>query len=336
MIAKPEILKQHLFRYFPSLNAYQKKYLNIFFQNSDAVPEHIAYLCPICVSTGLAFLEEFYLDTNPEFTLDHFPPESVGGIETIYVCKKCNNEAGLGFESSLKQKVQDISFNNKVSSAKRKIKTKISTIKGNYPGILLVREDGAFAIDFKASEKVHAPLLDQWIERSNGDYNWTAEVTYLVADENKVSKALLKAAFLFCFQYWGYGFSYSHTADSIRKILNNEMQYPLRNPSFWLGKFASTVERIPLGLCFILHPVELKCFCINMVLVDRQTKHREIATVIIPGPNQEDWEDLIRIQTILDDEPTIPVTFAHVMGNSPANDIFDGYERSWEYLKSAR
>ncbi|WP_316763653.1 HNH endonuclease [Pedobacter aquatilis] len=334
MLPKPEVINQHVQRYFPSLNANKEKYLSIFFQSHETVPDHFAYICPICVNTGVAFLEEYYLDTNADLTLDHFPPESVGGKQTLLVCKKCNNEAGGGFEGALKQKIEDISFNNLIGSSKRKMKTKISAVKGNYPGILSVRNDGTFGIDFKASEKVHAPLLDQWVENSKGDYSWTAEVTYFVADEDKVSKSLLKAAYLYCFQYWGYGFSYSNTADNIRKILSGDMEYPLKNPSFWLGKIAKSIERLQLGLCYVTAGDEFKCFCVNVQIIDKQTKHIEVACILIPGPTKSDWDELVRIQTILDKEPTMQVSFAHVMGNRAGDLIYDGYERSWTYLFS--
>jgi hypothetical protein len=335
MLPKPEIVNQHIQRYFPSLKANREKYSRIFFSNTKIVPDHYAYICPICVNTGLAFLKEYYLDTKADFTLDHFPPESVGGKQTLLVCKKCNNEAGGGFEGALKQKIEDISFNNLIGLSKRKMKTKISAVKGNYPGILSVRDDGTLGIDFKASEKIHAPLLDQWIENSKGDYDWTTEVAYHIADENKVSKSLIKAAYLYCFQYWGYGFSYSNTADNIRRVLRGEADYPLKNPSYWLGKVASTVKRFPLGLCYLKAAEEFKCFCINMIIIDKQTNHREIASVLIPGPSQEDWRDLAGIQNILDGEPTMQVSFAHVIGYSANDNIFDGYEQSWQYFRNA-
>lgn len=332
MLPKPEVINQHIQRYFPSLNAFRERYLSIFFPNTETVPNHYAYICPICVNTGLAFLEECYLDTKADFTLDHFPPESVGGKQTLLVCKKCNNEAGLGFEGSLKQKIEDMSFDNLVGSSKRKMKTTISNVKGSYPGLLTVREDGTFGIDFKASDKIHSPFLDQWIENSKGDYNWTAEVTYLVADETKVSKSLLKAAYLYCFQYWGYGFSYSNTADNIRMILKGETEYPLKNPSFWLGKIAKTVDRFPLGLCYITAENYFKCYCVNMQIINKQTRHNEIACVLIPGPKKVDWKEMVRIQQLLESEPDLQVSFAHVMGNSASDNIFNGYEQSWTYL----
>ncbi|MES2418551.1 MAG: HNH endonuclease [Bacteroidota bacterium] len=334
MLPKPEILLPHLQRFSPSLQPYRSKYLGMFFNGTEKTMDHWPYICPMCISSGLLLLEDHYRDTGSEFTLDHFPPQSVGGKQTILVCKSCNNKAGLNFEGALKQKMEDISFDNMVGSSERKMHTKISAVDGRYAGLLSVRKDGTFGIDFKASSKVHAPLLDQWIENSKGDYNWTAEVSYFVADESKVSKSLLKIAYLYCFQYWGYGFVYSNTAENIRNILDGNGEYPLKNPSYWLSKAAKMVERFPLGLCTITAPNAFKCYCVNIVLQNKQTKHEEIACVILPGPSTDDWEKLKEYRAVFDNGLTLQVAFKHVEGFGISNDIFDGYEKSWQLLNS--
>lgn len=334
---KFEILKTPLLRYFPSLTNFQDKYLSFFFTAPDQVPNHYAYVCPLCIKNGIILCEDgTSYSTNEEFTLDHFPPEAVGGKSTVLVCKKCNNEAGAKYENSLKEKMQNMSFNKKVGSAKLKAKSQIKDVKGNYPTILSIRKDGTFEISFKPNEKSHAPLLDKWLDNSKTDHNWTAEVTIPVADENKVLKALLKTAYLFCFHYWGYEFAYSYTADQIRKILNDETEYPLKNPTFMLGDIAKSgqIPKLPLGLCQIIAPQELKCFLVNIHLIDKETGYDDIAGIIIPGPSNEDWDDLKRMYLILSKDPTINVTFNHVEGNSVADGVYYGYTKSWNALKA--
>ncbi|MBN8786641.1 MAG: hypothetical protein J0I84_06085 [Terrimonas sp.] len=39
---------------------------------------------------------------NLEFSIDHLPPESVGGRYKVLTCKKCNNEAGYNEAELLK------------------------------------------------------------------------------------------------------------------------------------------------------------------------------------------------------------------------------------------
>jgi hypothetical protein len=338
MSLKLETLTKYFLRYTPSLNNFKDKYVDLFFTDANNVPKHFAYVCPICVTNGIVVLENGTIyDTNAEFTLDHFPPEAVGGKLTLLVCKKCNNEAGAKYENSLKEKMENMSFSKKIPTARSKTKSQISNVKGNYPSVLTIRKDGKYEISFKPSERIHAPLLDQWLDNSKTHHNWTANITIPFADEAKVLKALLKTAYLFCFHYWGYEFAYSHTASQLRKVLNDEIEYPLKNPSFWLGDIAKSgkVPKFPLGLCNITNPLELKCFVVNIHLLDQETGYDNIVGVIIPGPSPEDWHDLNRIHLILDKESTMDVTFAHVTENSVSDGIYNGYTQSWNFLKSS-
>jgi len=54
---------------------------------------------------------------HDEFSLDHYPPESGGGFQTMLICKKCNNEAANLYKFSLKEKIYNMAFNNKVPKA---------------------------------------------------------------------------------------------------------------------------------------------------------------------------------------------------------------------------
>lgn len=337
MDIKFEILKTPLLRYSPSLANFHDKYLSLFFTGSDQIPNHFAYVCPICIKNGIILLEDgTSYSTNEEFTLDHFPPEAVGGKSTVLVCKKCNNEAGANYENSLKEKMQSMSFHKKVASSKLKAKSQIKDVRGNYPTVLSIGNNGRYEISFKPNEKIHAPLLDKWLENSKTDLTWTAEITIPVPDENKVLKALLKTAYLFCFYYWGYDFVYSYSADRIRKILNDEIEYPLKTPTFMLGAIAKSgqIPKFPLGLCHIIAPQEIKCFLVNIHLIDKETGYDDIVGMIIPGPSIEDWNDLNRIHLILNNNPTMSVTFNHVTGNSVADGIYHGYSKSWNNLKA--
>jgi hypothetical protein len=55
------------------------------------------------LKSGIIVEESICLGLHAEFSLDHFPPESIGGFQTLLVCKKSNNEAGKLHDFSLKQ-----------------------------------------------------------------------------------------------------------------------------------------------------------------------------------------------------------------------------------------
>lgn len=331
-----EIIKAHVQEYFPSLSTYKEKYVQLFYQDTKSAPKHFAYLCPMCVRNGLVIDAVNGLGIHSEFSADHFPPDSVGGFLTILVCKKCNNDAGGIYEKSLKEKIRALSFNHDIVSAKQIGKAKISDIPGNYTISLTMQEDKIIELSLKPKQNSNTPFLDEWLKRPKPDMNWKIELTIPIIDEAKVSKSLLKAAYLFCFHSWGYEFVFSYTGEMIRKVLSGEEEYPLKTPSFWLGGIfkTSNIQRLPVGLCYLKAPKEWQVFMINVVLKDKETGFGELASVLIPGPNKEDWEDLYRLQKELDDEPVVDISMAHVTENILSTNVLNGYSQSWSLLKN--
>lgn len=169
---KQEVLESHIARYFRSLKVYAEKYLPLFNYTVENQVPHVAYMCPLCVTRGLIVTEEFGLGMHDEFSLDHYPPKSVGGFETVLVCKKCNSYAGDHYDFTLKQKINDISFGRRIPASSKKTKSKITDVIGNYPGLFTITETGEMEISLKPYERIHAPFLDKFIEysKSNNDY----------------------------------------------------------------------------------------------------------------------------------------------------------------------
>ncbi len=67
---------------------------------ADALPGKYAastYLCPLCLRP---FSDEALNDGR--LSVEHVPPESVGGRELLLTCKECNNSAGTKLDASVK------------------------------------------------------------------------------------------------------------------------------------------------------------------------------------------------------------------------------------------
>jgi hypothetical protein len=269
-----------------------------------------------------------------EFSFDHFPPESVGGFQEMLVCKKCNNEAGERYDYSLKEKINRVSFERKVASSSIQVKSTISDVPGSYSSSFYIDEQGQFGISLKPYQKSHAPYLDEWIEKSKTDSNWELKITIPNPDDSHVVKALIKTAYLYCFANWGYEFVFSNTGERIRKFLKDEEQYPIKVPSFWLGESIRSNQdrKFPLGLCYLQKPEECKIFAVNIALKNKEPKFGEVVSVLIPNPTPGGWNDLKRIETFFSSKINVEISMAHVIDFSIADNIFDGYKRSWEEL----
>lgn len=339
-IAK-EIIRDHFNQYNASLGQFPEKYLQLFFRDINLTEPHLAYLCPLCLHEGIIFAASLGLSMSSEFSLDHFPPESVGGFLKILVCKKCNNDAGGLFEKSLKEKMENMSFNNGIISAQRMAKAEIldhsgkNIIPGRYTTKITIGDGGMAEISLKPKSKDKMPLLDKWIEDSKTNHNYKIELTVPIADEIKVSKSFLKAAYLFCFHFWGYEFAFSMTGESIRKVLKGEAEYPCKTPTFWLRDSIVTneIRYTSMGLCYLQRPFECQCFMVNMMLEDKGTGYKNIASVLVPNPTSTGWEDLRRIGKIIDQQSEkISIAMAHVETFSVRDGVLDGYSRSWNNL----
>src|SRR5260370_40382262 len=62
----------------------------------DALPNgRDWYLCPLCLDVMLT-VEEF---ATGELTVEHVPPETLGGDDMVLTCKGCNSQAGSWFDA---------------------------------------------------------------------------------------------------------------------------------------------------------------------------------------------------------------------------------------------
>jgi hypothetical protein len=208
------------------------------------------------------------------------------------------------------------SYNNNVPGSALPIKAKISTIPGNYNSQINIGKGGRFEVSFKPNANGKIPPLDAWLQKSETDNNWSAEITVKDPDEQKVSRALLKAAYLFCFDVWGYHFVYSESAELMRDVIHHNNLYPIRNPTFWLTNTVSS--DLPSGVYKISEPKKWKSFIVIMKLINLETNHSDIIGVLIPGPFKTDWQRLTEIQADLIQSATMTLTFeplANTMSN---------------------
>lgn len=332
-----EMILKHIRQFFPSLKFYSPKYLHQIFADPGNPPEHLVYICPLCLKNFILIERSVGFVWTAEFNFDHFPPESVGGFYKMLVCKSCNSEAGSQFDFALKDKLNRMSFEKRIPRSTISAKSELSNIPGNYSSAFFINDDGEMEIDLKPSKTAHVPFVDEWLEKSKTVSNWEAKITMKNPDERKVSKALLKSAYLFCFANWGYEFVYSENGESIRKYLKDEIEYPVRIPFAWLGDSVriNQVSGFPIGLCYLQKPELCKSFVVNMVIVNNETDFREIVSVLIPNPTNEGWNDLKIIQETFETnyKETMDITVAHVNDFIVSNGEFEGYSKSWEKLK---
>src|SRR5882724_7018664 len=67
-----------------------------------------SYMCPICFE---GFLEKDLSPSGSSYlTIEHVPPDSLGGKASILTCNKCNSESGKSFDKELKILMDTLDF----------------------------------------------------------------------------------------------------------------------------------------------------------------------------------------------------------------------------------
>jgi len=328
---KRSVILSYLYQYSASLRPYASHYAQFWGLTEDN--KHFGYLCPICLINGFwVTADDTFHSRGLEFSMDHYPPESVGGFQTIAVCKTCNNYAGDHYDFALKQKLAELSFNSQFPGSTLRTKSVIGKIPGKYSSTISIRPDGSFEVSFKPNQKAHTPHLDSWLDQSSKDPTWKADVTIPLIDEKLVGKALLKAAFLYAFAAWGYEFAFSYTGCKIRKVICDNDRYPLDVPSFWLGGQAPPGTKLPVGVCYAYNNMVFRCFVVNIPLRDLTTGYSNLVSVLLPGPAVADWESLMRLGPGFERYGEVTFSMAHVTEHLLGPNEIDGYAKSWSLL----
>jgi hypothetical protein len=287
-----EIWHEHLYSYSTTLVHYSTKVFSLLSNEHKNTTLNNIYICPLC-------LKHYFVNTesgiqgNAEFSLDHVPPESVGWKFKLITCKKCNNDSGI-FESEL-EKILNFAIDKKNPEAFLipKIEVKDLNSGKEIKGKIISKNNRT---DIVFNEKA-IEFDPQYIDFLSNLKNKKIQLNIPLFNHDKIEKALLKTAYLICFIWWGYEFVFSENGTLLRKVINNEMKYPLRVPILWLTEN----EKAPKGVCLLEYESKRLAFIVNIPLkgIDVNTT----ACVIIPNPTENGWSDLDQIKKLIEPNP---------------------------------
>ncbi|QDS90258.1 hypothetical protein EC9_44650 [Rosistilla ulvae] len=183
--------------------------------NSDAL------ICPLC------WRETSYDDLS----LEHMVPGTVGGTQRTLTCRTCNNDGGSNLDAHLSryQVIADVFKGHGTLPAKISVKGK--EVAAN----LEWGEDAKnFTVVGKASNPVSAAEIQQaFADGKVKQMNVTLPYKY---SKNNFQTAVLRAAYLIVFQYFGYEWASHDVVQTIRRRIDD--------PSLELPRLASLVVEL--------------------------------------------------------------------------------------------
>ncbi len=244
------------------------------------VTQPVVY-CPLCMKVYHS--EALGEDGIDRLTIEHIPPESVGGKAKILTCKLCNDKFGKELDHHLLRQMSIEPFSKGLdnSSIKGKIKVgdniPLSTILSYENGTLTMKPH--FHKSYK--EQYYKTVDEIKLFRDGSRFN----IMVQGSNQRRYILGLLKSAYLEMFSLFGHIFLFNGSTQKIREQINN--------PDAWLLPHSSILEmnfdKERAGVYIIYSPKERLSFLVIIDLSVKNFNYAKRVGVLIPGPGKEAW-----------------------------------------------
>lgn len=283
------------------------------------------YYCPLCTE----HFNKQKLD-DKTLTLEHNPPQSLGGKGSILTCKNCNSKSGHSIDVELLYALKTLDgYSFKPNSEFRtKFKNDSTGDKGVNANIK-IDSDGNFIINVdsknnnpkisenffnSATQTYHNPIFGTDFRNIGLQKKLTFSFPKPAPINEKILKiSLLKIAYLLAFEKLGYIFLFSKNMQIVREQLNNPDKEIIK-PPFWI-KYDFPDDK--LGISIITKPRVLRAFLIIFDLKTNSDKYR--FAIILPGLGDSDD----KIYDILPDQLTTGEGFLNCELNNYIDSNYD-------------
>ena len=269
-----------------------------------------SYICPLCLR--IFRLAQLGNDINKYITLEHVPPENLGGKPLVLTCKYCNSNCGHDLDVYLRNELEH--REGKYFNDPKGYVSKFEYGGNSVNAIMKEDENGIVNIFI---ENKHNPpgVVDRFVESTkarDGDLNIPG--SFKLGNHRRktevVDVAILKSAYLFAFYKLGYRYILSTNLNAIRKqILNpNEKVLP---PFYLLFNESLIPDTIPDDIyTFTLDGEKVLIIILTFNLSSSNYLHR-FAT-ILPMPNTKDLDLYNRLKNMYEIKRDVEVKYIGV------------------------
>lgn len=260
------------------IEACSKQIEAIPFVTSDGVEFRIAdaYICPLC--------QHIYAIAHEALTLEHVPPESVGGKPILVTCKTCNNTQGKDLDVYLMNELE-ISHNLKhLDAIPQKSRISFNGVEINGQTTFSKSEGFKFMISPDNNNPIEFEgfMKEARNAKEGCEIKLTANITNRKRNIDLANIALLKSAYLMAFQELGYMYVLNPCTNAVREQILNPKQQLISAP-YVIADEAGIPEVISQGVYYAkLDDVVCIVVVINLQLPKSDLKHRK--AVVLPNP----------------------------------------------------
>ena len=260
------------------IEACSKQIEAIPFVTSDDVEFRMAdaYICPLC--------QHIYAIAHEALTLEHVPPESVGGKPILVTCKTCNNTQGKDLDVYLMNELE-ISHNLKhLDAIPQKSRISFNGVEINGQTTFSKSEGFKFMISPDNNNPIEFEgfMKEARNAKEDCEIKLTANITNRKRNIDLANIALLKSAYLMAFQELGYMYVLNPCTNAVREQILNPKQQLISAP-YVIADEAGIPEAISQGVYYAkLDDVVCIVVVINLQLPKSDLKHRK--AVVLPNP----------------------------------------------------
>jgi len=193
------------------------------------------YICPLCL--GHFYQDDLDTSKPNHLTLEDVPPKSLGGKAKILTCRACNNTAGQAIDHHLRSRM--VAMDNQQFLPGSSFPAKLVQDGKTTQGQITVERDRTIRVR-QAYKHNRRETLDNFVEGispSKGNPLMDIQFYPTRADFKRMEVALLKIAYLMCFEKYGYVFITDPRYDVIRAQIKspNADIYPTK--AWFVGPF---------------------------------------------------------------------------------------------------
>lgn len=266
------------------LEQYSKQIETIPFVSSDGVEFHMtdAYICPLCLHA--------YAIGNKELTLEHVPPESVGGKPILITCKSCNSNLGAEIDVCLMNELEIVHNLNHLDTIPQKTKLAFNGVEINAKTTFSTTDGFKFIISPDNNNPIEFERF--MTEAKNAKEGYEIKVVANITNRKRgfdlANIALLKSAYLMAFHKLGYMYVLNANTNIIRDQIQNPKKNVIGN-AFIIDSKNGVLENLSDGV-YYAQLNNIGCVIVIMELKLRQSeiKHRKV--IVLPHPKDSRGE----------------------------------------------
>lgn len=181
------------------------------------------YACPLCLEINheerraqfRVFIEAALTDSS--LTVEHVPPESLGGRPLVLTCRACNSTAGAGLDAHARKR------ENPRDAFLGRVTTKISMTAGGHrlAGSFTLK-DGAYHFMATKKPNAHRPEAEAGVRGTlacpeDSDRDITLSFDHDRFDDDRARVSWLRTAYLTLFALTGYSVILAHEMEIVRR-----------------------------------------------------------------------------------------------------------------------